>query len=204
MPGVDAGVLETAALVASVAGTAVSAYGAYQSGQAQSKAAAYQAQVAANNAKIAQEQASLATQKGEQDAMQQGLRNRAALGGIVTSMAANGVDVSSGSAANVRQSADILGMQDVQTKRENAAIEAYGFRSQGSAFTAQSQLDTSEAQWAKNAGFTGAAGTLLGGVGSVGSKYADWLNQKGTGTKSSGSNDAYYAAYGAYGDPYGP
>ena len=179
MPGVDAGVLEGVALAATVAGTAVSAYGAYQSGQAQSKAAAYQAQVAANNAKIAQEQATLATQKGENEAMQQSLKNRAALGGIITSMAANGVDVNSGSAINVRQSADVLGLQDVQTKRENAAIEAYGFRSQGASYTAQSQLDTSEAQWAKSAGMTGAVGSLLGGAGSVGAKYADWLNTSG-------------------------
>ena len=176
MPGVDAGILETVSLVAGLAGTAVSAYGAYQQGQAQSKAAAYQAQVAANNAKIAQEQANLATEKGEQEAMQQGLKNRAALGGIITSTAANGVDVSSGSALDVRKSADVLGLQDVQTKRENAAIEAYGFRSQGTSFTAQSQLDNAESQWAKSAGITGAVGSLLGGAGSVGSKYADWLN----------------------------
>lgn len=175
--GIDAGVLEGVALAATVAGTAVSAYGAYQSGQAQSKAASYQAQVAANNAQIASEQANLATQKGEQEAMSQSLKNRAALGGIIASEAANGVDVNSGSALNVQKSADVLGLQDVQTIRSNAAIESYGFRSQGTAYQAQEGLDTSEAQWAQNAGITGASASLLGGAGAAGSRYANWLNQ---------------------------
>jgi hypothetical protein len=180
MPGIDGGVLETAALVASLAGTAMSAVGAYEQGQAQNAALKYQAQVAANNAQIAAEQTRLASAKGEQEATQQGLLNRERQGQIVAGMAANGVDVNTGSAANVRSSQDILGMQDVQTKRENAAIEGYGYRSQGMQYTAQSALDLFGGKQAATAGTFGAATSLLGGVASAGDKYANWLQKTGS------------------------
>src|SRR6266852_7088527 len=46
-------------------GAGVSAFGQYESGQANSAAAAYQAQVAANNAKIAMQNATWESQAGE-------------------------------------------------------------------------------------------------------------------------------------------
>jgi hypothetical protein len=162
-----------------LAGAAVGAIGTYEQGMAQSKAMAYQAQVASNNAQIAQEQASLATQKGEQQATQIGLANRARQGSINAAMAANGVDVNSGSATNVKQSADILGMQDVQTARSNAAIENYGFRSQAMSYQAQSGLDTAEAKQAKQGAIWGAVGSLLGGAASAAGKFSDWQNAGG-------------------------
>lgn len=176
MPGVDFGIVEVGLTLATAA---IGAVGAYEQGQAQSKAAAYQAQVASNNAQIAQEQASLATQKGEQQATAAGLANRAREGAIVSSMAANGVDVNTGSASGVRQSADLLGMQDVQTIRSNAAIENYGFRSQKMGFEAQSALDTAQSKYAKEAGFFGAGSSLLGGAASAAGKYQSWLNATG-------------------------
>lgn len=162
-----------------LAGAAVSAIGSYEQGQAQSKALSYQAQVASNNAQIAQEQASLATQKGEQQALAQGEKNRATQGAIASSMAANGVDVNTGSAANVKQSADLLGMQDVQTIRSNAAIENYGYRSQKMGYEAEAGLDTAEAKWAKQSAIFGAVGSLLGGAVGAAGKYQDWQNATG-------------------------
>lgn len=163
-----------ATAVIGLVGAGISAYGQYEQGQATAKADSYQAQVAANNATIAQTQANLATQKGEQDVLQQGLKNRAQQGAIVAGMAANGVDVNTGSAADVKQSADILGLQDEQTKMSNANIENYGYRSQGAAYTAQSQLDSAEAGWAKQSALFGAAGSLLGGASDFAGKFSDW------------------------------
>lgn len=177
--GVDAGVLETAVLVAGVAGTAVSAYGAYEQGQANAAAAKYQAQVAANNAAIAEQNAKMATQKGEIEAEQQGLKNRAEMGAITAEQSAGGVDVNTGSAANVKKGQDILGMTDVSQIRQNAAIENYGYRSQKMGYQAQSGLDTAEASNAATAGDIGAVGSLLGGASRVGGQYANWSNVSG-------------------------
>lgn len=177
--GIDAGALETAVLVTGIAGTAVSAYGAYQQGQAQKSAANYQAQVAANNAQIAQTNARLATQKGEIEATQQELKNRAQMGEIVASMAANNVDVGSGSALDVRKSADVVGQMDAATIRSNAALENYGYRSQSLGFQSQSTLDKATAQNAGEASYIGAAGSLLGGASRVGAQYVQWQTATG-------------------------
>lgn len=185
--GVDAGVLETAVLVAGVAGTAVSAYGAYEAGQAQKKAANYQAQVAANNAQIAAKNAQLATQKGEIEATQQQLKNRAEMGAIVSSMAANNVDVGSGSASDVRQSADILGNLDTSQIRSNAALENYGYRSQGMSFQAQQGLDQATAKFSNEESYIGATGSLLGGASRVGGQYINWQ----TATAGGGQGSTY-------------
>lgn len=174
--------LATVALVTTVAGTAVAAYGAYEQGQATAASEKYQAQVAANNAQIAQQNAKMATQKGEIQAQQQGLKNRQIMGAIGASMAANDVDINTGSASNVRSSADITGLADVSQIRQNAAIENYGYRSQGMSYQAQSGLDTAGASNASTAGDIGAVSTLLGGAGRATGQYAQLMNQTQTPT----------------------
>lgn len=177
--GIDAGVLETVSLVSTIAGGAISAVGAIQQGQATAAADRYQAQVAANNAQIAQQNARMATQKGEIEAENQGMKNRAAMGAITAEQSASGVDVNTGSASNVRKSQDIIGMTDVSQIRQNAAIENYGYRSQGMAYTAQEQLDTAAASNASTAGFIGAGTSLLGSAGRAAGQYANWSNVSG-------------------------
>lgn len=154
--------LAIGSIVATVAGAAVSAYGAVQQGKAQQEMSNYQAEVAQNNAKIA-------TEKGEAQATQVGLANRQKLGAITTGEAASGVDVNTGSAGQVRQSAKLLGQTDVETAKSNAALQNYGFRT-------QSSLDVFAGENAAAAGNIGAAGSLLSGASSVGSEYAQFKN----------------------------
>jgi len=173
------GVVAPIALAAGLAGGAVSAFGAYESGQAQSASAAYQAQVAANNAKIAQQNARLDIQAGESSATNEGLKTRAQVGQEKAAQGASGVDVNSGSAASVRAGTQMVGKQNAMTIRSNAANAAYGQLVQATSDTAQSTLDTAESEQAAEAGDFNAAGTLLGSVSSVGTKYADWQRTGG-------------------------
>jgi hypothetical protein len=168
--------------VLGIAGAATSAFGAYEQGQAQAANASYQAQVAANNAMIARENAALTEQSGVARETAQGMKTAQSVGGIKARQAASGIDVNTGSAANVRTAAAKLGALDALTIRSNTAREAYGYEVAATNDTAESQLLTSEASQARTAGDIGALGTFLTGASSVGLNYAKWqLGNGGSG-----------------------
>jgi len=152
----------TAATVGGLVGTGVSAYSAVQQGKQQAASANYNAAVAANNAQIATQNATVAGQVGaEQTAIEQ-QRTRAAIGGIKAAQGASGIDINSGSAVDVRSSAEELGQLNAITVRSNAARTAYGYQSQAKSDAAQAELDQQEAGYDKTAGYDKAATTLLG------------------------------------------
>lgn len=167
-------------------GSIISAGGAMEQAQAQSEAAAYQSQVAANNAKIARENASLDIQAGEAAATNEGLKTRGLVGTEKAAQGASGIDVNTGSAANVRAGTEQIGLLDALTIRSNAAKAAYGQQVAATSQTAQSQLYGFESAQAKEAGPISAAGSLLSGVGTVGLNFAK-LQNVGAGTGGGGS-----------------
>lgn len=164
--------LPLVALGIGAVGAGVSAYGTYEKGQADSAAATYQSQVAANNAAIDRQNIALTEASGAAKEATQGMKTAAAVGSIKAGQGASGIDVNTGSAANVRSAAGKLGALDALTIRSNTAREAYGYEVQETSDTANSQLLQSEASQAKTAGDIGALGTFLTGASSVGSKYA--------------------------------
>lgn len=168
------------ALVLSAVGTAVSAIGAISSADAQAQAASYQAQVARNNATIANQNAAYSVKAGEAQATAQGLKSRAELGSAVAGLAAGGVDVNSGSAADVQTTQREFGQLDTEQTRQNAQLQAYGYRSQSSNFTAEAALEQQKADQAPIAGAFTAAGDLLSGASSLGSKWNSWKLQSGS------------------------
>jgi len=170
-----------ASLGASALGGVTGAVGAYQQGQAEAGAARYNAALAKENAAVAQQNAVIASQSGEQQAAMQEQRTRATVGAIKAGQAASGIDVSTGSAVDVRSSAAELGELDALTVRSNAAREAFGYTQQAAGMKAQSALDEYQAETAATAGEIGAASTLLGGVGSAASKYYAYKLQGGFG-----------------------
>ena len=182
----DFGIGEALAIGSAVAGVAsasVGAVGAMNSANAQRQAANYQAEVAKNNATIAGQNAEAATQAGAEKATEASLRSREIVGAATTGAAANDLDIGSGSAADVITSQREVGELGTETTVNNAALQAYGFRSQQTGFTAQSGLDTAEAASAAAAGPLAAGGDLLSGASSVGSNYARY--QLAAGGKSS-------------------
>lgn len=162
-----------------VAGTAVSAFGQYEAGQANAAAAAYQAQVAANNANIARQNASFESAAGEAASVNKGLQTRATVGKEKAYGGASGIDVNSGSAPKVRAGTEEMGLLDQLTIRSNAAKQAWAQNVQATSDEAQSQLLQFEGKQAATAGDIGAAGSLLSGASTVGGNYLKWSNQFG-------------------------
>lgn len=160
-------------------GSVIGAVGNIESGYSNANATKYQAQVAENNSAIAGRNAEFATQEGNVQAENQGLKNRSQAGSIIANTAANGIDVNSGSAKQVQQSQQILGNLDAMTIRSSAAREAYGYQTQAQNFTAEAALKSSEAKNDVSAGFMGAGSSLLSGASSLGKQYSAWVSESG-------------------------
>ena len=175
------------AIAATVASTAISAVGAANQAQAQSNAANYNAAVAAENQQIANTSAQQAAAAGEAKAEQAALETRAKVGGIKAQQAASNIDVNSGSAVDVRSSADQLGELNALTVRSNAAKQAWGYQTQGASYGAQSTLDKYQADSASSAGALNVGSTVLGGIGGAATQYSNFLKVGGVGSGLSAS-----------------
>lgn len=167
--------LAAIAIGASVLSAGVGAYGVIQQGNANAAAANYQGQVAANNATIAEQNARTATAAGEAQVEQSRMKTKALIGTIEAAQASSGIDTGSGSPLDIRTSQKQVGELDAETIRNNAARQAYGYRSQSTSFAADQGLDASRAASASQAGTIGAVGSILGGASSAGTKYIDFL-----------------------------
>lgn len=182
-----------AGMAATGVGAITSAIGSLQYGEAAASADKYQGQIALNNAAIAKKNASTVGEEGEISAGTQGLKNRSNIGSITANQGANGVDVNSGSAVDVRKSADLVGQMDAMTIRSNAAREAYGYQTQASNFKGEAGLKASEATDALSSSYLGASSSLLGGASSLGKQYAAWQQSYGSGGSggAGGAGGAY-------------
>lgn len=140
-----------------VASTLVSAYGQVKAGNYAEAAAKEQARGlarAADDAKL----------RGELSAGQTGQEYQGLIGSQRAQMGAAGLDLQSGSPLEVLLGTAQVGEQDVQTIRNNAAREAWGYQSERRNVLAQGRL-------AKYSGRFGAAGTILGGAAQAASIY---------------------------------
>lgn len=191
------GFLASAAPFLSLAGTAVDAFGAIQQGQAQAASLQYQAEVAHNNAIIAAQYAAAATKAGEANAYTQGLKNRQKAGAIVAGLAASNLDVNTGSAARVRAGEQETAYADTETIRQEAALKSYGYKVEGSNFTAQSGIDTAEAGQASQAGFLKAGGLLFSGLSTVSPKFKSLFDSANIGSAAASGFSTGAADYAA-------
>lgn len=139
------------------------------------------AQIARNNAIIARQNASQALGAGEVRAEGQGLKNRAQLGAIRAGQAASGVDVNTGSAADVQQSAAMLGAHDMMMIRSNAARQAYGYETEALGQEQQAKLYRKGAKIAPWEGGLNAVGSLLGGASKISEMGQMWEQTAGSG-----------------------
>lgn len=98
---------------------------------ASSAAGQYAARVDEQNAKQADAQSADALLRGQAAVQRRGLETRQQIGSTRAAMAAQGVDVSSGSAADVQSSEAAIGKIDETTLRNNAAREAWGYQVEG-------------------------------------------------------------------------
>lgn len=139
-------------------GAVVGAAGTLESGL-------YQSQVAANNAKTSEQNAVYAAQAGEQQAAATSLKGAAQDAQIKAGIAANGVDVNTGSALDVQVGERETNKLNAEDVLNNADLQAYGYRTQAANDNAQSQQDVIGA-------VASSAGTLLGSASSIGGKWS--------------------------------
>lgn len=137
----------TALAAASLAAGALSAVNQYQSGR-QAEA------VASANADSAEAQAQDSINRGNAAADEARRRNRQALGTQTATAAANGADISTGSALDIFGDTAQFGELDALTTVNNAQREAYGFGVQASNYKTQASA-------ARQQGNVGAFSTLL-------------------------------------------
>lgn len=171
--------LAIGSLAASAVGAGVSAMGASTTADANAASYNYKAQVAKNNSIIAQRNADAAIDAGGVQAQVQDLKTRNLVGTQLVTQAASGLDVGSGTAVDLRKSAEDIGHLDTLTILNNAAKNAAGFKAQGMNFEAEAGLDTASAANARTAGKYSIATSLLGGASSFSDKWIGY-QQKGT------------------------
>jgi hypothetical protein len=139
-------------------GAVVSAKGASDQAQAQKDSLAYQAQVAANDAQLSEWQAQGVEQQGVEAEGKQRLQTANLKGTQRATLAANGVALGEGSALDILAGTDYMGEQDALTIRDNAARQAWGYRTQGQNYVDNSGLLQSGSN---NISPSNAAGTSL-------------------------------------------
>ena len=152
-----------------LAGAAGSAVGSYKASQGTKAAYEAQAQIAENNAVIAGWQAADAERRGALKATQSRIQYSQLKGSQRAAMAANGIELSVGTAQNILNDADQFGQVDANTIIDNAAREAWGYRVQASNYHDNASLLQSRADAESP---LMAAGTSL--LGSAGKVAASW------------------------------
>lgn len=154
--------LPVIAVAAAVAGTAMSAYSMYSSGQAAKKQGEYQAKVAESNAEASRLAGLDAQNRGAQEAadkrqetMRLAARQRAM---------ASGVDPDSGTMEAMQDETQTLGNLDALKVFNNAQREAYGLNIERQNYLSQAAGARMAGADAARAGTIGAASSLLSGA----------------------------------------
>lgn len=108
--------------------------------RSEKQAGDYNSQIAAQNAALADQSAADAKQRGEIEARKHSLKVRAMIGDQRASMAAQGVNVNSGSSLDITSDTANWGAYDAETIRANAAREAWGFNVQATNYRNNARL----------------------------------------------------------------
>lgn len=138
----------TIAATVAAAGTVYSGVSQYQQGK-------YNAAVNEQNAVLAEKSAQDAISQGEADVSRYRTQIKALKGKQRAAIGSANIELT-GSPLDLMVDTATVGELDIQTIRNNAARDAFGFRTQGLNYRAQAGLD-------RFAGRTGAIGTLLTG-----------------------------------------
>lgn len=144
---------------------ATSAYGSYSDAKAIKAQGAYESQQLEFNSRIAELQAKKTEADGKEQSTQYKTKIKQLIGKQRASMAAQGIEVGSGSALEVQLETKELGALDALTIRNNAFREAMGYRIQSIDYTKQAAITRASSQGkARNTYLSGglsAAGSFL-------------------------------------------
>ncbi len=191
--------LGSASLIGAGIGAIGSAIGTYQQSKSLRSQLRYQAAIAEINQRLSESSAQQAMQQGQQQVAATTMRYGAVKSSQRAAMAANGVDLGVGSAAEVQASTDILKDIDKNTIEANAIRSAFGYRTQGAGFANQALMDRTSAGSISPAssGFS----TLLGSATKVAESWymLDKLDKLGA-LPAAGGGEALSGSNGFVGD----
>lgn len=175
--------MATASLAGQVGGGIASAAGSYFSASAQKASLKAQAAIADTNARIAELGAQSAIRQGQQQVAALTLQAGQLKSRQRASMAANGIDLGEGNAAEIQATTDIMKEIDASTLTANAMRSAWGYRTQG--VNMQNEALMQRATAGAINPFGSAATSLLGSAGSVASSWYA-MNKAGVFDKKAG------------------
>jgi multidrug resistance efflux pump len=167
------------------AGSVLGAAGAYSSSKARKQAYNTQGQIDLNNAQINEWQAQQAEAAGADQERTSRLHTQQVVGAGRAQMAANGVDLGTGSAAEVTASTKVVGEHDALAIRDNASRAAWASRMQAQAArdAAAVSFDTADAINP----MMSAATSLLASAPSVSKSWTDGVKRNAWYTQPSSS-----------------
>lgn len=172
--GLSAATLASLSTGASIAGGVTTAVGAIAGGIGSYNAYSYKAQVAQNNAAVAKSNATYAMAAGEIEAQNQGIKDRYQMGRILTSQAASGFDVNTGSPLAVRESQQGANARNQMVIRSNASRKAYGYEVEAANFMNESKASEAAGTNALIAGGINSLGSVVGTTATVSDKWLSY------------------------------
>lgn len=153
------------ALILQAFGMVSSAVGSYYSAQSKASSLKFQADMADINSRLSETAAQHALYQGQQQVAQQTMRAGHLKSAQRASMAANGIDLGEGSAAEVQASTDILKEIDSNTIEANAVRSAWGYRTQATNYSNEALIKRATGD--SISPFGSATASMLGNAGNV-------------------------------------
>lgn len=145
--------------------------GAYAA-DAQKKTGQYQAEIAAQNAELDETRAEQASRIGAIEEEKHRAKVRQLAGTQRANLAAQGIDLSSGTAEAMVEETYTMGETDALTIRFNAMNEAWGYRT-------SAKNERNAGRWAKASGKNAATGTYLSTAANMSSMGMSYAGGKG-------------------------
>lgn len=168
-----------------VFGAVTGAFGSFYAAKSKKANLEFQADMADINARILEQGAQSALLQGQHETMRVTMRAGQVKANQRAAMAANGVDIGVGSAAEVVASTDIMKEIDANTIKANAVRSAFGYRSQ--AVGVKNEAIMGRAQAKNISPFASGMSSLLSSAGNV----ADaWKNATQPEDPSKAANDS--------------
>jgi hypothetical protein len=164
--------LATIATIASIAGTAVTAVGTIAAGNAKAAQAEAEAQAADFQAKQLDVQAKDARAMGQRDMLEARKKKQLALSALQARAGSSGFSATDPTALALADEIERYGTHQEQMAQYGGTVGARdaSLSAAGRRFTAGVYRDL--APRFESAGYMGAAGTILGGISTIGAKYA--------------------------------
>ena len=161
--------------VAGIAGGVVGGISSYQQGKAQQAKYNYEAKVAQENARIANQNAAMERQQGIEEERLQRIKTAQAVGSQKTAMAANGIDVTQGTALDVIEDTASMGELDALQTRYNYERKALAYEANANNYLNQANLDIIAGKNARTAGVYNADTTGLAGLSKTADVATKWF-----------------------------